>query len=787
MGAPQMYYTSCEVGLAGYPGFQFNAATPGVDPAVLRRVEQVTSYEPPRSLGYQPTAEQIAACPVNLCYLPGGDGEPAILANTVFIGTDYSNRFGNYFVHALSLAAVEDDLGGALPIDFWRAGFWTRTEVSQPELGEARPEPPATSGPAAAEEFLQGAGRRRWLPLLLTAVDRAMTTGERSVVVVEADSERVAGWIAGVSHLLPPAMSRRLSFATYSYRPGRNAEHLVGTVPEADFVVDETTLRAYFLFDIVGGQASELTAHPLAELLTAMDAQDATDLWSLAEPLAAGAEPDFAGWYPPAAAGALRGGIPVDAGDLAAVIDWLPGSATRLRAALVSEVAHRCLAHDALTARQAGVLVGVAGTVADQELLAAAEIRAFELLVGELEEDPVTPAEVPRAATADGVRYATELITTKLNGPGGHAVALLTIAVRARLPLDPDNLDRWGRDLVAPILLAGREPGAEVPDLLHRLPGLRTAVLETLATALPEREPAVLGAMGRLGAAVPEKELEAYPGLHRTMLLARGARTDSERVPTLLRLCTTEAPDETMLATLWPSQWSVAEAAEVAAQVPARFWTAPSMVERIDQVLRRPDKPHGPWEQYQAVCELAQRHGIADRLSPASAHHVRDMLRVRRLVELRKTAAGRPLRKVVLDMLDLLAEAEGPARAYLESYLPEVFLRLGPGLLLELLPAAPEPIRRRYWQLVGETLKARQADLTVAAALIEVRAQLPGKQGLTADLDRVLAESVAQWRSKDLDQLEKWLGGKATVAYFQKWRADSAPRGIGRFLPRRRH
>src|SRR5690348_14693863 len=110
MGVPQMYYTSCAAGLTGYPGFQFNAATPGIDPGVLRRVEQATSYVPPGSLGYEPTAAELAACPVNLSYLPGGDGTPAVLANTVFVGTDYSHRSGNYFVHALSLASAERDL-----------------------------------------------------------------------------------------------------------------------------------------------------------------------------------------------------------------------------------------------------------------------------------------------------------------------------------------------------------------------------------------------------------------------------------------------------------------------------------------------------------------------------------------------------------------------------------------------------------------------------------------------------------------------------------------------------
>ena len=792
MGAPQMYYTSCEVGLAGYPGFQFNAATPGVDPVVLRRVEQGTSYEPPRSLGYQPTPEQIAACPVNLCYLPGADGEPAVLANTVFVGTDYSHRFGNYFVHALSLASVEDDLGGVLPIDFWGAGFWARTEAAQVELPALRPVPTDAAGPATTEAFLQGSGRRGWLPQLLTAVERAMVTGERSVVVVEADSARVAGWVAAVCHLLPPAMNRRLSFATYSYRPGRNTEQLIGTVPETEFVVDEAALQGYFLFDFVGGQASAVTAHPLAELLTAMDTQDAADLWSLAEPLSSGAERDFADWYPSAAAGALRGGIPVDAGDLAAVVGWLPGNAARLRPALVSEVAHRCLPHEALTAQQGAVLVEVAGAVGDEDLLEAAETRTFEVLLRELGGNPVAPRDVPRPSTPAGVRLATDLITAALHGagPDRSVPVLLTVAVRAGLRLDRRDLDRWGRALVTPVLLAGADPDGQLSEALRHLPDLRRAVLETLAAALPGREPAVLAAAARLGDAVPEQELGSYPVLHRAVLLARGGRDPGTRVPTLLRLFPSGVPDQAALTTLWPDEWSVAEAAEVTAAVPPRFWSSPAMVERIDQVLRRPDEPRGaPWSQYYALCESMEKANVVDRLSAAAATHVRDLQQARHLVEQSRTASSRRRRQILLELLDRSQRATGPARRFLESYLPAALLRLDARSLGEVLPAVPEPVRRPYWQQATDALRAKPADLAVAAALLEVRAQQSGKQALTAELDQVLAATVARWRSRDLDQLEKWLGGegdRGTTAFYRKWRDDNVPRGISRFLSRRR-
>jgi hypothetical protein len=58
MGLAQLYYTSCETGLSGFAGFQFNAVTPGIPPDVLRTVESLTSYKPPRWLGARPTPEE---------------------------------------------------------------------------------------------------------------------------------------------------------------------------------------------------------------------------------------------------------------------------------------------------------------------------------------------------------------------------------------------------------------------------------------------------------------------------------------------------------------------------------------------------------------------------------------------------------------------------------------------------------------------------------------------------------------------------------------------------------
>src|SRR4051794_20210296 len=98
MAFSQLYYTSCLIGLSGAAGFQFNAATRGTAPDVMRTVEELTAYQPPRSVSTDGSLEALRGAPVNLCYAPG---PVTVVAQVEYVGTDYSNRLGNYFAHAL--------------------------------------------------------------------------------------------------------------------------------------------------------------------------------------------------------------------------------------------------------------------------------------------------------------------------------------------------------------------------------------------------------------------------------------------------------------------------------------------------------------------------------------------------------------------------------------------------------------------------------------------------------------------------------------------------------------
>ena len=124
MAFQQLYYTSCEHGLGGYGGYQFNAVTPGTPPVILREVEERTVYEPPRWLLGGPGPDEPEAFPVAFSYGMSEATGMAITAHVVFTGADYSGRPGNYFVHALATSAPERDFGPLLPAELWGAALW---------------------------------------------------------------------------------------------------------------------------------------------------------------------------------------------------------------------------------------------------------------------------------------------------------------------------------------------------------------------------------------------------------------------------------------------------------------------------------------------------------------------------------------------------------------------------------------------------------------------------------------------------------------------------------------
>ena len=333
MAFQQLYYTSCEHGLAGYGGYQFNAITPGVAPAVLREVEERTVYEPPRWLLAEP--EEPEAYPVAFSLGTSEATGTTIATHVVFTGADYSGRPGNYFVHALVTGTPDQDFGPLLPAELWGSGLWRSQPVDGTEL-PALPGPPARGviDRPGTQAFLDSRDVGEVLPELLTAVGRAMS-GPRPVLLAAHDVTENAWWIAAVSYLLGEHLGRRLTFTTYSHRPHYARYHLVGVLPG-------TVPPGAELFDLTAGTTPGGGVHPLAALLASTGVMAASGLWQQATVFASGTEHDLDDWLAPVAMAAGVLGRPLSPGEADAVAGWLPAAAGSMPARSPTSASASC-------------------------------------------------------------------------------------------------------------------------------------------------------------------------------------------------------------------------------------------------------------------------------------------------------------------------------------------------------------------------------------------------------------------------------------------------------------
>lgn len=336
MSFRQAFHTSCRNGLSGHPGFQFNAASAGLDPEQLTRIAADHSgYRPPPDAPVEPDAAAIARLPVALRYQPV-EGVGPVISRTVYVGREFrgtagepdSGRFGNYFSHIVVGKGGEDPFAGLLPIELWQAPHWTTSESAEAELPPLeRLEP----GPADLERVLERLAPRasRALGAVADAALGAVSGGPRAVVI-EPEPELAAAWVAWASFALPPDRAGALTFATFDGRP-RVAESLrmCVTTPacDLDFAPYELESSVVLIDADAPPGPGELSLYGrVLELLAAAGGEAVAaavrDLPAGLDPLQAGAELAVAagrmGLVEP---GELAAALPADDGSEASFIE----------------------------------------------------------------------------------------------------------------------------------------------------------------------------------------------------------------------------------------------------------------------------------------------------------------------------------------------------------------------------------------------------------------------------------------------------------------------------------
>ena len=777
MAFQQLYYTSCENGLGGYGGYQFNAITPGVSAAVMREVEDRTVYEPPGWLLADPCPDEPEAYPIAFSHGTSEATGAAITARVVFTGTDYSGRPGNYFVHALVTGTPEQDFGQLLPVELWGAELWRASPADGTDLPELPGPPPR--GPIdrpGVQAFLDARRADGVLPELLTAVGRAMA-GDRPVLVASHDASENIWWIAAVSYLLGERLGRRMTFTTYSHRPGYSRYHLTGILPET---LPPSADASFQLFDLATGQTPGGDVHPLAAILAGAGVMAAPGLWRQAMVLASGAEESLDDWLPPVAAAAGLLGQGLSPAETDAVAGWLLGAAAWMPAQLADAVLGVTLAQPD-------------GTLTDQRLLdlldlawrlpAPARVERLELLLAERAITHLAHGEVAvpvrlTSAAAEAAR-ARAAAVLRVATPA-TALAVLEWAAASEVVLADAELETYGRTRLDPAT-----PEPELSGIVGKSPAVRRGLIDRLAGEPPEVAEALLA--GPASTHIRRSDLAAYPVLTELWLLEAAARGGlapltafDEIADVRARAQRSPRVDAALLRRLWPGECPPEQIAELLGAV-AGEEPAPGVLEwfaaEIGAVAASGAMNDGSLELARALAG----HWVLERLPEGDARIMRNAARVEPLLRRAYSATPPGDADVFAELFAAYLDVDDDTRGLLDRHLPPLLSETEP--LGGALRDCPDGVTAALGRELEARLTPAPADVALARRVFVALAD-PDVLAQPALTERLTAafEQVREWRRRDLGTLARALADDEEMAQlFQAWREEQRS-GLARRL-----
>ncbi len=266
----QHQYTSCEYGPTGNAGFQTFAETPGLTRDEHNELISGGAYQPPLDAPPEPTPDEVQTeFPRAFRRITLSSGREAWIYS-VYVGRDYSGRFGNYFAHSLVVDGAID-MNGDDAVDAIDAYGWPHWK--RPSTQEVR-EAPKGQLPALSlrevidrshftlpnlQAFLQDKPDGfRSLQFMLQAALCGPDDGRRLLIREQRGMDADAiYWIASIVKCFPPPLRSQLTFSTFQSEP-RRALALNVTVGDTDFVFGDQLRRfQFYVFDFVDGQHSD--------------------------------------------------------------------------------------------------------------------------------------------------------------------------------------------------------------------------------------------------------------------------------------------------------------------------------------------------------------------------------------------------------------------------------------------------------------------------------------------------------------------------------------------------
>jgi GTPase-associated protein 1, N-terminal domain type 2/GTPase-associated protein 1, C-terminal domain/GTPase-associated protein 1, middle domain len=787
----QLYYTSCERGLAGFPGYQFNAATPGVREEVMREVERNTAYEPPFGIVLDPSRHNFGIYPESLCFW---NSYATVLSRAVFTGFDFSRRFGNYFVHALVATDPEAGLGHRLPIETWKASFWISSTAQSTQLPAL--EGPPSRGPidrSRVRAFLEGRGESGWLAALLSAAERAVN-GQDRVILVSADAEENAFWIAAVSYLLPGPVARRMSFTTYHRRPNYSPFHLTGTLegPEEDWA------SGFAVFDFVHGRCSSERAEPAADLLARVGPELADQMWEQVAALAGSLPATLEECHGALAAAGAALGIPLIALDLRAAIDWYAGQAENLPPDLACLVAEGLLSAAIGEGSQLrAVVAGVRRSGAGDLLPGLGELEAGlvdqeldRVLAGERSGELPLSIESP-AVLHQARRRCREALRTADVGP---VLGLLRWAQAAHIEIEDAALKACGQRLAGELLAMAGEPG--VQEVTSAWLPLRAGIVSYLARAAHDDPGLVLEALSEASRILRPEDFSAEPVLGTMRLIVEGRIRPERRVSVLTAILGSpesgwEGSLEDLVGLLWPEgKWLVEDARHLVRIADQAWLTSAGISRWVSAALvdvPPGDDPAG-WQQYRRLCIDLFSHSLRGLLSSA-AQQVLEAAEKIEAADQRLRDAPVQAANALIPLAESFDTGGEPVQTLLAERLPDLIRRLEGPVMADVLAHCSQRISDRYLARVRSAVEQQHPDARLVASLFLALHRLVGKP-VGEGLHRLLERAAGGWgrRSRQAVVAQVQLYEPALTTTVERWLKEQGyrqqERGITRLFRR---
>ncbi|WP_237667222.1 GTPase-associated protein 1-related protein [Streptomyces sp. KY75] len=250
MSLAQVHHISAAPGDEEAAG-RFIAVGPGVSAALLAELEPLIGYALPDGASHRPADAELRSLPQAFTYAVLSDGS-RVVGRTAPARGDGTAPV-RFHTHAVHLPPGVPLPGDRLPVEAWRSPHWVS---ATPVGGGALSDPLGLlpPGPAPVREGLDdfAVSRGPWLAAVLADLRRASEEEAPAggpVVLVERQSADVARWLGLAAVTLPRGSVERLTFTTYTRRPGSSALRVVGAPPEDAAAAREAGLRVHVCAD----------------------------------------------------------------------------------------------------------------------------------------------------------------------------------------------------------------------------------------------------------------------------------------------------------------------------------------------------------------------------------------------------------------------------------------------------------------------------------------------------------------------------------------------------------